>query len=108
MVNKLKYYAIRIGGFFLNVAIWFWVKTPWYKAFTLDSFRRYLESDWYKERREILTKAQALNMYFDSHESWFFRRKVTRKERIQMMICPFSAIEFAKKSFRKYEIHDYL
>lgn len=96
-VNK-----IRIG--YTLFAMW----TPWGKAYICTAFKRYLESDWFKERTRLFVKRRALEMYFEHNESWFFKRKITRKEKLGIALAPFNYIKQAQRIASEKGVVDYV
>ena len=82
--------------------------SPWGRAYICTALKGYLESDWFKERSGLFVKRRALEMYFDHGESWFFKRKITRREKLGIMLAPFSYIKRAQKAVDENGLMDYI
>jgi hypothetical protein len=104
MVRYLHWCKNRIAIAWYLFFMW----TPWGKAYICTALKRYLESDWFKERSKIFVKRQAFEMYFDSNESWFFKRAITRREKLGMTFAPFNYIKAAKEMVREKGLMDYI
>lgn len=96
---------------------WRWTKvglyrvfslTPWGAAYIVYALQKYVESDWYKERRQAFTKRRVIDMYYDNDEHWFFRRRFTRREKWGIAIAPFNYIRSAQETLRKSGLLDYI
>lgn len=96
---------------------WLWTKvglynlfslTPWGGALIVYTLQKYIESDWYKKRSEIFTRRQVLDMYYDNDEWWFFKRRLTRKEKWGIFIQPFTYIKSAQKVVHASGLEDYI
>jgi len=71
--------------------LFYW--SPWGRAYICLALEKYLQSDWYKERSSMFVKRRAFEMYFDHDESWFFKRRITRKEKLGIAFMPYSYLK---------------
>lgn len=92
----------RVG--YYHVIKW----TPWYQAYICTAFKKYLESEWFQERSQIVVLRRAFEMYFDHSESWFFKRKITRKEKFGIALAPYYYIKQARNVVAEKGLTDYI
>jgi hypothetical protein len=84
------------------------MRTPWGTAYITTTLKKYLESDWYKERSQLFVKRRAFEMYFDHDESWFFKRRISLKEKIGIFFTPYSYIRSAQEAVYDNGLIDYV
>ena len=96
---------------------WQWTKVGLYRAFSLTpwgtarivyALQKYVESDWYKERRQAFCKRKVLDMYYDHNEDWFFKRRFTRREKWGVAFMPFHYIRSAQEVLHESGLLDYI
>lgn len=71
-------------------------KTPWRQAYVLLSFKKYLSSDRFRERCKVMGPEYAIRTYLDN-EIWFWKRRVTKNERVGIFFVPYYYISDALK-----------
>lgn len=111
-MKKLFYkalYRLILWGDWIKVKCHFlFMWSPWGRAYVCTAFRKYLESDWFKERSQIFVKRQAFEKYFEGDESWVFKRAITRREKFGIMLSPYTYIKRAQDVVYEKGLIDYV
>jgi len=71
----------------LMYSLFYW--SPWGSAYIMLALQKYVESDWYKERIKIFRKREVMEMYFVRGESWFFKRRISKRETFGIIVAPY-------------------
>ena len=98
IILKNKYLAI--------LKIYYWLKgySPWTQAKRLLAFYKYTETPMFKDRVKVMDTKFAIEEYFarEGVECKFFLRRISKREKLNILIRLFFYIDQLKPALKKY------
>ena len=85
----------KIVVYIIDRCTYLWSRTPWRQAYILLAFSKYVECDISRKRLATVGPKYCVEQ-FTEHDHWFWKRKITTREKWEIFFVPFHVIHRAK------------